>query len=447
MIDKKLGTKIAYVTWSRHTLLIQVRLRQLSFLPYPVLFHCGACNMNLIKMSFGMLTGVVLTGTGAMAQELKSAFTEGTVGGNIRAHYNTRDYDTREDEGAFALGGALRAESGSIGAIKVGAGFYTAQDFGTNSQDPSKVNGRLGSDLEVLAEAYLLVEGAGTTLTVGRQKINTPFANPGDAFIIPFTFQGYSVINRSLENFVFELDYLNEIKNRNSEEFVDVGLWTSARYGIGEAENTAGTINFGTAYANDPVKVELWLTRFSDFFDNIYMRGDYAFPLSGSIKPFAAVQVAQQSESGDALLGKVDSTLYGVLAGVGFGKAKFTLAHNTVSEQENAFRNGAFLAPYNYSTSPLFTNNMLQTVEDVDAGVAHKFTFNYAAMDSLALQLSYATFDFEQAADRDAAGLDAIYSFGQYLQGLSLRWRVEVVTSDVAAVEVTNHRLQAQWAF
>lgn len=420
---------------------------RLSPPPRVHVFTMWGKKMNMIKKSFAISAGLAVSGSSFSAQGLQPIFSQGTVNGNIRAYYNTRSYETRSDEGAFALGGALRAETGQLGWLSLGAGFYTAQDLDTNDDDPARVNARLGSDLEVLGEAYIKLAAANSVLTLGRQKINTPFANPGDAFIIPFTFQGYSFINKSIDNFTFELNYLNEIKNRNSDEFVDVGAWTSSVYNLADPQNTSGTLNLGATYTGGPFKAELWLTQFSDFFDTIYSRGDYTFAISETLKPFAGVQFASQSDAGHGLLGKVDSTLYGVLAGVAVGKAKLTVAYNSVAEQEDAFRNGAFLAPYSFSTSPLFTNNMLQTLENVDAGDAAKLTLNYLPSDALALQVSYAVLNFDQAPDRDAAGVDVIYSFAQSLQGLSLRWRMEAVSSDVAAVEVTNHRLQAQLLF
>jgi hypothetical protein len=67
-----------------------------------------------------------------LSDVVNTALENGKVSGNIRAYYNTRDYETRADESAFALGGALRAETGGIGAFKFGLGAYTAQDLGNN---------------------------------------------------------------------------------------------------------------------------------------------------------------------------------------------------------------------------------------------------------------------------------------------------------------------------
>lgn len=396
-----------------------------------------------MRFSNFLLTGLIAT-TGmsetVFASDLASAIKNGSVNGNIKAYYNTRDFETKTDEEAFALGGAIRAETGPWGPVKLGVGFYTAQDLDTNDDDPAKVNKRLGSDLEVLGEAYVKTSMADNTLTIGRQKLSTPFANPGDAFIIPFTFEAASLKNNSIENLSLELDLIQTIKNRNSDEFVDVGIFSTRRFGAVEAD-TSGTLVFGASYKVGSSKLQAWYYNHAELFNTIYLQVNHKFAANGDIKPFIAGQFGSQSDTGDKLLGTVDSTLYGVQGGAAFGKAKLTLAFNSVAEETSAFKNGAFLAPYNFSTSPLFTNNMLQTVENVDAGDAYKVTFNYSFTNA-ELKLSYADFDFKTAADRDATDFDITYKLDNVTKGLSARWRVEVVSSDTKSVEQTNHRFQ-----
>lgn len=142
------------------------------------------------------------------AETLEEAFHQGAVNGNIRAHYNERHYTAKPDATAFALGGGVRVETGSLNGFKLGAGFYTAQDLGTNDSDPIKVDGRMGSDVEVLGEAYVNYSALNSSLTVGRQKINTPFANPIDVFIIPFTFEAVNFTNSTIPNLTLEIDYI-----------------------------------------------------------------------------------------------------------------------------------------------------------------------------------------------------------------------------------------------
>lgn len=165
------------------------------------------------------------------------------------------------------------------------------------------------------------------------------------------------------------------------------------------------------------------------------------------VKPFIGLQYGSQRDSGDAWLGNVDSTLYGAQIGSGLGKVTLTLGYNSVADQADAYRNGAFLSPFTFSTSPLFTNNMLETFENVDAGSASKFTVAYNPTSQWALKLSYASFNFDRVVDRNATDVDVTYSFVDYWRGLSLRWRVEIVDSDAVAVEQTNMRFQTQFAF
>lgn len=394
----------------------------------------------------GVIVGCGLSAAAIAENSVQQAFQEGKVNGNIRAHYNMWDYGSKTDQTAFALGGLLKAETGPIGWAKFGLGYYTAQDLDTNDSNPAKVDPRMGSEVEVLGEAYIALSGADHALTLGRQKVNTPFANPGDAFIIPVLFEGVSYSNKSISNLSLSAHYLTTIKNRNSDTFVDVGAFSTGRYGVGTA-STDGTLILGANYKSEGVGLQAWYYRFADLFDTTYLQANYAFAGTDIIKPFIAAQLASQGDSGDKLLGEVDSTLWGLQGGFSMGKAKFTLGYNSVSEDTTAYKNGGFLAPYNFSTSPLFTNNMLETLENGNAVDAAKLTFNYSFPD-IKLQLSYATFDFKNnVADRDEIDTDVTYALDQYQPGLSVRWRFALVTSDTKSVETTNNRFQLQYVF
>lgn len=385
-------------------------------------------------------SGIVLAGG-----DFEDAFTEGTVNGNIRVHYNERHYSSpRPDAAAFALGGALRAETGPMGWTKLGIGFYTAQDIGFNNSDLARVDGRMGSEVEVLGEAYLNFSAWDSSLTVGRQKIVTPFANPIDVFIIPFTFEGVSFKNTSIPNLTLELDFINTIKSAGSDEFVDVGLWSTGRFGVATTE-TSGTLILGGVYRNQDLALHAWFYNFSDLFTSQYLQADYAFA-SMRFKPFVSAQVISQSETGDELLGMVDTLLYGLQAGISIEKAKLILGYTHVAENTDAFNNGAFLTPYNFSTSPLYTNSMLQNMENVDSGDGVKLTFLYS-FPFVEVKLSHAHLNFASIADLGATDFDVTYNMNQYVKGLSLRYRVEVVTSDSDTVEQSDHRLQLQYVF
>lgn len=403
--------------------------------------------MNEIKkiVVTGLLTGYA--GIAWAESDLQSIFENGSVSGNLRVYDFSRNYDTKLDASAFALGGALNAETGALDGITVGVGYYSANDLDLNDADPQKVDSRLGDNLEVLGEAYVKWSGDNTLLTLGRQKINSPMVNASDAFIIPLTYEGFSIENKSISGLDLNFNYINEFKNRNSDTFVDVGIWSTQRYKLAQSVNTAGTLNLGAVYAAGPLKLETWLTRFSDLFDSYYLQGHYDFSPAGAFKPFIGAQFIHQQESGDALLSKVDSNLYGLQLGAAFAKATVTFNYNAVQQNQDAFYKGAFLAPYSFSTTPVFTNNMLQTMENTDSGSAYKLAFKYGFSKNLVFNLSYSDFSFDTAPDRNAVYFDLGYNFDNKLKGLSLKWRLEKDSSDVKSVNILENRLQLQIVF
>lgn len=398
------------------------------------------------------LKGLACTGIGLAAlgwcgagfgwDALEEVLTGGTVNGNLRSHYNQRDYETRADAPAYAVGGGLRVETGPLGWMKLGAGFYTVQDLGMNDEDPARVDGRMGDDLEVVGEAYLNLGAADTSVTMGRQKLVTPFANPIDVFIVPFTYEALSIRHTGVSNLSLELDYVTAIKSAGSDEFVDVGLWSANRFGIAPAE-TDGTLMLGGVYKDGAVALHAWWYDFADLFVSRYLQADYTFAASGIVEPFVSAQLIRQSESGEALLGSVDSMLYGFQAGATVDRSKFILGYTRVDDNAGAFRNGAFLAPYNFSTSPLYTNSMLQNMENVDAGEAVKLTFIHT-FTLMELKISHADLDFDSAVDVGATDFDVTYKMDR---NMSLRYRVEVVTSDTVTAEQGDHRFQVQYVF
>ena len=396
------------------------------------------------------LVSLLLAGLGGLnaayaAETLKEAIHEGKVNGNIRIHYNERHYASRPDETAFALGGGLRAETGRLVGVKVGVGLYTAQDLGLNDSDPIKVDSRMGSDVLVLGEAYVNYSAWDSSSTIGRQKVNTPFANPIDVFIIPFTYDAVSIKNKTIPNLTLEMAYLDKIKSAGSGEFVNVGIWSTSRLGVTPTE-TSGTFLLGGKYKRGRKAIQAWWYEFSDLFFSRYLQADYAFALSGNVKPFISAQVIHQGETGDALLGEVDSMVYGLKGGIGVGKAELSLGYTQIAENSDAFKNGAFLAPYNFSTSPLYTNSMLQNMENNDAGEGLKLTLLFEVR-AVKVRLSYAHLDFAVLPDLDATDFDLTYSLNNYVKGLSLRYRVEFVNSDSDAVEQSDNRLQLQYVF
>ena len=226
---------------------------------------------------------------------------------------------------------------------------------------------------------------------------------------------------------------------------MDVGEWSTSRLGVAQTD-TSGTLMLGGTYQQNGIGIRAWYSEFSDLFTSWYLQGDYTLSSSGSVNPFVSAHIIRQNETGDELLGRVDSNVYGLKGGVLVGQAELSLGYTNIEENSDAFKNGAFLAPYNFSTSPLYSNSMLMNMENNDAGEGIKLTFVYD-FPTVKLKISHAHLDFDVIPDLDATDVDVTYSMDQYVKGLSLRYRVEVVNSDSDAVEQSDNRFQLQYVF
>jgi hypothetical protein len=193
--------------------------------------------------------------------------------GNIRSHFQTKDFDTQADVSAYSLGGKLKFETGSLKGWTAGAAFYMASDLNVNRDDLTSQNGlQPVSTLSVLGEAYVQYNYNKTQLKLGRQKIDTPFINPSDAFIAPVTYFGYSLKNNDLDYLELTAIHVTEIKLRQSNSFEDTGQFLTKRLGVTPA-NTTGTTVFGVKWEKTNLKVEGWEYYLPDLFSMVFFSG------------------------------------------------------------------------------------------------------------------------------------------------------------------------------
>ena len=80
--------------------------------------------------------------------------------------------------------------------------------------------------------------------------------------MVPFTYEGTSIVYKGFSNLTLEADYINSIKNRNSDEFTEVGDWSANRYGV-DTSASESTVILGGTYAKDSLKVQACTFRLS----------------------------------------------------------------------------------------------------------------------------------------------------------------------------------------
>ena len=377
---------------------------------------------------------------------------QSTLTGNIRSYFQTKHLDTQADVSAYALGGKLKFETGSFKGWKAGTAFYVASDFDINRDDLGSQNGLLPSTLSTFGEAYLQYDNGTTLFRFGRQKIDTPFMNPSDAYIAPVTYFGYGLENKSFEHWKFTAAHVTEIKVRQNNTFEDTGQFLTKRLGVTPA-NTTGTTLLGIRWEKDNLKIEGWEYYLPDLFNLIYFQGDIKFAEISGIQPFLSIQAGKQFDIEKSLLGNVDATAFGVNLGARAGFAKLAYAFNYLPKNEGSFRNGGFLSPYSFATDALYTNSLdggLTLKDSAFVGGAHKWTANFEFNKTIWSELSYTYFDLVRSVggkDSREINVDVMYKFQGILKGLSLRNRLAFVESDRVAENLIENRLQAQYVF
>jgi hypothetical protein len=399
-------------------------------------------------------------GTGAMAGDsLASIFSEGTVSGNVRSYLNVRDFDDRRDQGAYALGGVIRGETANVGGLSLGGALYLSDDLGTKHDDPRRVLGTLPESLEVLGEAYVKLTFASTQVTAGRIKIDTPFANPSDAFIVPVTFEGLGVKSQPFAGVTLEGYYLTRFKNRSDEKFLDVGDFVGTRLaGLSAAQSAdQGTAIAGVTWANEQTRVSVFGYLFTDYFATGYVEARHSLPPLAGITPYVGAQYIYQRDSGDDALAdggggrvagrEVDGQAAGALLGAKLGSFDLSVAYNHVARRSRALLGGAILAPYSFATSAVFTNSMVDTLENSDSGSAYKATLGWKWGKRLDTKLSVASYERDQLTDSVETDVDVTYFFQGTMDGLSFRVRLGVVQASDRSRRLTNLRTQLQYVF
>jgi len=138
----------------------------------------------------------------------------------------------RSDHVVGAIGGSLIYKSATFNGFSTGAGLYSSRSFGnldfqdvylykagkgTFSRYDALTDGSL--DIVTLAEGYLQYTYEDTFVMVGRQIVESFLTKSNDTKMIPNTFEGATLRNRSIPNTSFQMAYLTKQKLRDHTKF------------------------------------------------------------------------------------------------------------------------------------------------------------------------------------------------------------------------------------
>jgi hypothetical protein len=252
----------------------------------------------------------------------------------VRSYYLDRDkYDGSESE-AWALGGSVGLKTGYFRErLALGATGYTSQRlYGPEDKDGTTLLEPGQHGYTVLGELYGdFLLNKDTRLSIGRRGYDTPYLNRNDSRMTPNTFEAITVQGLygggdGQAEWRAGGGYVDEIKERNSDEFVSMATDAGASEGV-----ERGVYVAGANYKKGDLSIGA-IDYYSDDIINIfYTELKSALPLGDKLRLQFALQYSDQQSTGDNLLRGADfsSEQWGGKVELGVGGALFSTAYTS----------------------------------------------------------------------------------------------------------------------
>ena len=325
-------------------------------------------------------------------------FRDGTVSGQVRLLYSGYDNSSSQNQHATAIGGQLKYELAEYNGFNAAIEVTASQDIGFMTGDNAEHNSEISSAKKSyieLSQAYINYKDSGFNLRLGRQQIDTPFADSDDMRIILNTFEAYTA--------TYESDALMLMGGILTKwQGTDTGLSPTDPWSdTGED----GTYFGGISYSTDFTDSSLWYYDISKDSDpnsatgNVANRSVYAdlslhLALSKDYALHTSAQYINQSESDNS---GIDSSIYGAMAElVMFEDFSLSAAYNKSKKQTGKGSFSGFGGGTIYTNMDSMIIDAITVDREVQAVVAG-FTYTY---NDVSFMYAYGNFD----GDADSLG-------------------------------------------
>lgn len=353
-----------------------------------------------VWMSLAAVAG--LSGAG-----IDGALTAGKAGGDIRAVYVDQDNERAEDTYTTAVGGILKYETAAWNGIKLGAGAYVSEKLGFASGSGDKLNydvlSSKNGSYAYVGEAYIDYSANDFSLRVGRQLIDTPFADTDDIRMHPNTFESVIASYGAIEKTTLVGGYITRWAGYDSGE--DISEFKK----LSEGSNGAVVIGL-TNESIENLAIQGWYYGADKVADIYYADAVYAIPFNETVGLEISAQYALFSEdknTAGADSGS-DGKVYGFGASLNVGPVTMGAAYNRGSNDEgktlsNGFGGGPFMTSMEEWT--------IDGMEDVKAyQVSAAIDMAGAGIEGLSLTALYGSFK-SAPSNTEATEIDVIATY------------------------------------
>lgn len=274
--------------------------------------------------------------------------------GNIRIGYqNHQTEENRKDE--IALGLKLHVDTNACYGMHMGVTLQSSYGNGKADFGGVPFFDENNDNYATISEAYIRGNFGKTTFTLGRQTIDTPFADSDDVGMIPNTFEAYTLINKDIKDmtiFFSQVQKMSGVDSPIQSKFTNLNGNDGVQILGLHYEGVDNTTLAGWFYN---MNHEGTITYLEAMYENDTMAYTYGVTVQ---------YVLQKYNRGE------DATIYGLAFSFGSKNLGIThtLAYNKVEGRaaENFFGGGPFLTNAEHNTlkeAGMDGNTFLYTLE------------------------------------------------------------------------------------
>lgn len=296
--------------------------------------------------------------------------------GQIRGGYVNLDDNAGSKTDTLSIGGKLGYKTRTYKGLSAGATFYTSNPLGSLDDEGLFLDSN-GDGYSILGEAFVKAELGNTSIKLGRQEIDTPFADTDDIGMVPNTFEGLVVSNNSFSN--------TKLYGMHLSRWAGVDAPVPEKFT--KLNDDDGVNAIGAVYEpSDKLNIQGWHYNAKSGTDISYLEAGFT--------PIENLELGAQYSTQDGA--GFDGNVLGVSASYGIDNITLSTAYNKVSDGQvtNGFGGG-----------PFFTSAEDHTIAEADDQEATAFGIEYTGIEKLTLGATQVNFD------KGADELDLVASY------------------------------------
>ncbi|SFV70426.1 hypothetical protein MNB_SV-3-344 [hydrothermal vent metagenome] len=324
------------------------------------------------------------------------------IDGYVRTAYENHNVAHDKTYTDAAIGGKLHIESTSYYGVSIGSSFYTSNALGTSdNRGLVPFRGKIANSYSILGEAYIQAQLGNTLIKIGRQEIETPFAQVDDIGIVPNTFEAYIVKNNDIKDTTL---FLGQIQKMAGVDAKMVDGFTRVN-----GDNNMQVI--GITYEGiENLNLNAWYYHLKDAeIDNIsYIEANYETQ-NATMGYGLGVQYSKQTYTEQE-----DASIYGLTASLSHISSGITLctAYNKV--EGNAITSG-------FGGGPFFSNSEYLIIDNAGANGSQtrfglEFDGSAVGIDGLTLGLSKVILKNQEKQESTELDVVASYEVNKHIE-------------------------------